>query len=57
MRHYDWQLGDIIPQSIFPYITMDCEEFRKCWDLSNLRPLSAKQNILDGNRRYTKAAQ
>jgi hypothetical protein len=27
------------------------EEFKKCWALSNLRPLSAKQNILDGNRR------
>lgn len=27
---------------------MDCEEFKKCWALENLRPLSAKQNNYDG---------
>lgn len=32
---------------------MDCQEFRNCWALSNLRPLSSKQNISDGNRRET----
>lgn len=46
-----WQLDHIIPHSKFNYTTMDCQEFRDCWALSNLRPLSAKQNILDGNRR------
>jgi hypothetical protein len=30
---------------------MDDEEFKKCWSLDNLRPLSAKQNILDGTSR------
>jgi len=25
--------------------------FQKCWALNNLRPLSAKQNILDGTQR------
>jgi hypothetical protein len=30
---------------------VDDEEFKKCWALENLRPLSAKQNICDGNRR------
>lgn len=29
---------------------MEDENFKKCWALSNLRPLSAKQNVLDGNR-------
>jgi len=31
--------------------------FKDCWDLNNLRPLSAKQNNLDGDRKqpaYTK---
>ena len=46
-----WNLDHIIPHSIFHYKTMDCQEFRDCWALSNLRPLSAKQNIIDGNRR------
>ena len=47
-----WQLDHIIPHSTFHYTSMDCREFRDCWALSNLRPYSAKQNILDGNRRY-----
>ena len=48
---WTWQLDHIRPHSTFYYETMDCEEFRKCWALENLRPLSAKQNLLDGNRR------
>jgi hypothetical protein len=27
---------------------MEDDNFKKCWALNNLRPLSAKQNILDG---------
>lgn len=46
-----WNLDHIEPHSDFHYETMDCEEFRKCWALSNLRPLSAKQNIEDGATR------
>jgi hypothetical protein len=45
---WKWQLDHIIPHSTFQYTTMDCQEFRDCWDLSNLRPLSAKQNLFDG---------
>jgi hypothetical protein len=48
---WKWQLDHIIPHSTFNYTSMEDEDFKKCWDLSNLRPLSAKQNILDGNRR------
>jgi hypothetical protein len=46
---WTWQLDHIIPHSTFHYTTMDCQEFRDCWALSNLRPLSAKQNLLDGS--------
>lgn len=45
---WKWQLDHIIPHSHFKYQTMDCEDFKKCWSLSNLRPYSAKQNVLDG---------
>lgn len=45
---WTWQIDHIIPNSLFKYTEMDSEEFSKCWDLSNLRPLSAKQNVLDG---------
>lgn len=45
---WTWQLDHITPNSTFKCATMDCQEFRNCWALSNLRPLSAKQNQLDG---------
>lgn len=45
---WTWQLDHIIPHSTFHYTSMDCQEFRDCWALNNLRPLSAKQNVLDG---------
>ena len=48
---WKWNLDHLIPQSKLPYTSMDDENFRLCWALSNLRPYSAKQNILDGNRR------
>ena len=46
-----WQIDHIIPHSIFHYTSMEDEEFQKCWALTNLRPLSAKQNYLDGINR------
>jgi len=46
---WKWQLDHIIPHSLFKYTNMDCKEFLACWSLSNLRPLSAKQNVLDGS--------
>lgn len=45
---WTWQLDHIIPQTSLPYTSMEDENFQKCWALSNLRPLSAKQNIIDG---------
>jgi hypothetical protein len=44
----EFHFDHIIPHSTFHYETMDCQEFKDCWALSNLRPLSAKQNLLDG---------
>lgn len=29
---------------------MEDNEFQRCWSLDNLRPLSSKQNFLDGVR-------
>jgi len=46
-----WHLDHIVPHSHFKYESMDCEEFRQCWSLNNLRPYSAKKNVLEGNRR------
>jgi hypothetical protein len=46
-----WHIDHIIPQSCLPYKSMEDENFKKCWSLQNLRPLEAKQNILDGATR------
>lgn len=48
---WTWNLDHIIPQSDLPYSKMTDENFKKTWALSNLRPYSAKQNILDGSTR------
>lgn len=47
---WTWQIDHIIPQSVLTYSSMEEENFKKCWALNNLRPLSAKQNCLDGAR-------
>lgn len=51
---WTWQLDHIIPHSTFIYTDMKCQAFLDCWALSNLRPYSAKANIIDGNRRTNK---
>lgn len=48
---WKWQLDHIIPQSDLPYSSMEDDNFKKCWALCNLRPLSAKQNMIDGSTR------
>jgi hypothetical protein len=46
-----WHIDHIIPQSCLPYLSMNDINFKKCWSLSNLRPLDAKTNILEGVNR------
>jgi hypothetical protein len=48
---WTWQLDHIIPHSTFKYSSMEDEDFKKCWSLDNLRPLSSKQNLIDGINR------
>ncbi len=43
-----WQLDHIVPKTTFKCTSGFDEGFQKCWALSNLRPLSAKQNWIDG---------
>lgn len=45
-----WQIDHIIPVNSFSYTSMNCQEFRDCWSLSNLRPLSAKENVKKGTK-------
>lgn len=48
---WTWNIDHIIPQSNLPYTSMEDDNFKKCWNLNNLRPLSAKQNWLDGHNK------
>lgn len=46
---WTWQIDHIIPRYKLPYSSMNEDNFKLCWSLKNLRPLSAKQNIIDGS--------
>lgn len=47
---WKWQLDHIIPQSKLPYTSMKDNNYEKCWALKNLRPYSAKLNVIDNKR-------
>jgi hypothetical protein len=47
---WTWNIDHIIPQSKLPYVSMEDENFKKCWALNNLRPLSSKVNLEKGNK-------
>ena len=39
-----WELDHITPRFKFYYESYDDEQFKQCWALSNLRPLTIKEN-------------
>lgn len=39
-----WELDHIIPRFKFYYESYDDEQFKQCWALNNLRPLTVKEN-------------
>ena len=41
----EWHIDHIYPQSKLPYESMTDENFRLAWDLRNLRPLWAAENL------------
>jgi hypothetical protein len=45
-----WHIDHIIPQSAFKYETAEDLEFKKCWELENLQPLEALENIIKSNK-------
>jgi hypothetical protein len=45
-----WHMDHIIPQSLLPFTSMEDENFKKCWSLSNLQPLEKIANIKKGNK-------
>ena len=51
---WKWQIDHIIAQIYTPYTSMEEENFKKCWALSNLRPYSAKLNVTERHKRNVK---
>ena len=47
-----WNIDHIQPCAALPYDSLDHPNFLKCWDLSNLRPLDAIENISKGANGY-----
>lgn len=48
-----WHIDHIVPVSAFSFTSADDEAFKACWQLSNLRPLWAVENLKKGARRST----
>lgn len=48
---WTWQIDHIVPQSKLLYSSMEDDNFKICWAFNNLRLLSEKQNLLEGNRK------
>jgi hypothetical protein len=46
----EWHIDHIIPQSWLPFTNIEDENLLKCWCLTNLQPLWAKDNISKGNK-------
>lgn len=45
-----WNIDHIIPASQFSYESERDDDFLRCWSLTNLRPLSIKENIKKSNK-------
>ncbi len=40
-----WQIDHILPVSSFTIDSAECDDFKKCWALENLRPLESFENL------------
>lgn len=47
----EWHIDHIVPQSSFHFTSSDDPEFKRCWALTNLRPLWAKDNVRKSGKR------
>jgi hypothetical protein len=44
----DWSIDHIDPVDSFNITSLDCDDFKRCWALENLRPLGHAENLRKG---------
>jgi hypothetical protein len=47
---HGWHIDHVIPRSHFKITDYNCSGFKKCWNISNLQPLWARENLIKGNK-------
>lgn len=52
-----WHLDHIVASSKLPYSSMEDDNFKICWSLSNLQPLRSDLNIKKGNKDWEEFKQ
>jgi hypothetical protein len=45
-----WQLDHVIPKSSFNYVSIEDEDFKRCWSLENLKPIGAFLNLIKSDK-------
>lgn len=53
----EWHIDHERPISSFNITSIGCDDFNKCWSLSNLQPLWAKENISKSNKYISKVQE
>lgn len=46
----EWHVDHKIPMAKFQFTSVDDHEFKLCWDLTNLQPLWATDNLIKGSK-------
>jgi len=49
-KNPNWHVDHIKPQSLFNFESPEDVEFKQCWALENLQPMSAKENRKKSNK-------
>jgi len=45
-----WQLDHVIAKSSFNYMSIEDEDFKRCWSLENLKPIGAFLNLIKSDK-------
>jgi len=49
---YGWHIDHIIPKVVFNFKKPEDEDFKRCWAMSNLRPLWSHDNLVKNTKIY-----